>query len=160
MIRAFCLSITMIAVVVTSAAETPTHKVEGIIVDRDGAAVDNASIAVDGRVVMTTGSDGRFVLELRRGARELVITNPTQYAVALRYERAELAPRVVAKGSGAVAARIRTEARRNGVPVLERKPLARALFRTVKVGRFVPSELYEAVVVVLAIAYRRRRRVA
>ncbi len=89
---------------------------------------------------------------------DVLITNPTELAVALRYDAHEAAPRVVAKGAGKLAARIRAEARRHGVPVLERKPLARSLYRTVKVGRYVPADLYEAVAVVLAIAYRRRRR--
>jgi len=91
---------------------------------------------------------------------DVVVTNPTELAVALSYESGDAAPRVVAKGAGKVAERVRREARRNGVPVLERKPLARALYRTVKVGKYVPSSLYEAVAVVLAIAYRRRRRAA
>ena len=94
------------------------------------------------------------------GTADVVVTNPTELAVALRYDAADSAPRVVAKGAGKIAARIRSEARRHGIPVMERKPLARSLYRTVQVGRFVPSELYEAVAVVLAIAYRRRRRVA
>jgi flagellar biosynthetic protein FlhB len=91
---------------------------------------------------------------------DVVVTNPTELAVALRYSSGDAAPRVVAKGAGKVADRIRWEARRHGVPVLERKPLARALYRSVKVGKFVPANLYEAVAVVLAIAYRRRRRAA
>ena len=103
-------------------------------------------------------SRNRMIQEV--GTSDVVVTNPTELAVALRYEPAEPAPRVVAKGAGKIATRIRDEARRNGVPVLERKPLARALYKTVKVGRFVPSELFEAVAVVLAIAYRRRRRAA
>jgi flagellar biosynthetic protein FlhB len=94
------------------------------------------------------------------GGADVVITNPTHLSVALRYERGEPAPRVIAKGAGKLAERIRIEARRHGVPVIERKPLARALFRTVNVGTFVPADLFEAVAVVLATAYRRRRRVA
>ena len=94
---------------------------------------------------------------------DVVITNPTRLAVALRYLPGEPAPRVIAKGANKLAARIRAEAYRNGVAVLEDKPLARALYRKVKVGRYVPAALFEAVATVLAVAYRRRgirRRVA
>jgi flagellar biosynthetic protein FlhB len=103
-------------------------------------------------------SRNRMIREV--GTADVVVTNPTELAVALRYERHEGAPRVVAKGAAKLAARIRAEAYRNGVPVVERKPLARALYKTVKVGRQIPATLYEAVAVVLAVAYRRRRRVA
>jgi flagellar biosynthetic protein FlhB len=91
---------------------------------------------------------------------DVVVTNPTHFAVALAYNKGERAPRVVAKGSNGLAARIRKDAARHGIPVIENKPLARALFRRVKVGHLVPTALFEAVAVVLATAYRRRRRVA
>ncbi|MFT5530928.1 MAG: flagellar biosynthetic protein FlhB [Candidatus Poriferisodalaceae bacterium] len=70
--------------------------------------------------------------------------------------------RVLAKGRGAKAARMRTEAYRNGVPVHREVPLARALFRRCQVGQTIPSELFEAVAIVLAAVYRRRvlRKVA
>lgn len=90
----------------------------------------------------------------------VVVTNPTHYAVALAFQTSDPAPRVVAKGTNRLAARIRREAGRHGVPVVENKPLARSLFRRVRVGQFVPTALYEAVAVVLAVAYRRRRRAA
>lgn len=87
---------------------------------------------------------------------DVVVTNPTHFAVALRYADDEAAPRVVAKGTNLVAAKIRDLAHRNGVLVTENKPLARALYRRCKVGQYVPGALYEAVAVVLALAYRRR----
>lgn len=89
---------------------------------------------------------------------DVVVTNPTHYAVALRYEAGEPAPRVVAKGMGRFALRIRKLAHRNGVLVQEDPPLARALHRSCKVGHFIPTALFEAVAVVLALAYRRRAR--
>jgi flagellar biosynthesis protein FlhB len=89
---------------------------------------------------------------------DVVITNPTRLAIGLKYEPDELAPRIVAKGANKIAAKIRAEARRNGVPLIENKPLARALYRKVKVGGFVPASLFEAVAAVLAVAYRRRPR--
>lgn len=87
---------------------------------------------------------------------DVVVTNPTHFAVALRYDAAEGAPRVVAKGTNRLAAKIRAQAYRNGVTVTENRPLARALYRQCKVGQFVPSALYDAVAIVLALAYRRR----
>jgi flagellar biosynthetic protein FlhB len=89
---------------------------------------------------------------------DVVITNPTRLAVALKYDDDEPAPRVVAKGANKIAARIRAEARRNGVLIVEDKPLARALYRRIRVGHFIPGNLFEAVAAVLAVAYRRRTR--
>lgn len=92
---------------------------------------------------------------------DVVVTNPTHLAVALAYRDGDAAPRVVAKGANRLAARIRSLAHRHGVPVTEDKPLARILYRRCRLGQHVPSALYEAVAVVLAVAYRRRgRRVA
>jgi flagellar biosynthesis protein FlhB len=99
-------------------------------------------------------SRNRMISEV--GLADVVVTNPTRLAVALRYLPGEPAPRVVAKGANKLAARIRGEAYRNGITVLEDKPLARALYRRVKVGRYVPAALFEAVATVLAVAYRRR----
>jgi flagellar biosynthesis protein FlhB len=89
---------------------------------------------------------------------DVVLTNPTHFAVALRYDEAEGAPRVLAKGTDRMALRIRREAYRHGVLVVEDKPLARALYRRCRVDQFIPTELYEAVAVVLATVYRRRSR--
>lgn len=90
---------------------------------------------------------------------DVVIVNPTELAVALRYDSGSPAPRVVARGADRIAARIRQEARRTGVPVVADKPLCRALYRQCKVGDVVPTTLFEAVAVVLAWAYRRSGRV-
>ena len=85
----------------------------------------------------------------------VVITNPTHLAVALRYEPGKMtAPKVIAKGAGHVAKRIVELARKNGVPVLERKPLARALFKSVRIDREVPMGLYLLVAEVLAYVYK------
>lgn len=92
---------------------------------------------------------------------DVVITNPTHLAIALRYVDGDGAPRVVARGADKLAARIRAEAHRHGVLVTEDRPLARSLYRTCKVGQAIPAALYEAVAVVLAMAYRRKgRRIA
>jgi flagellar biosynthetic protein FlhB len=85
----------------------------------------------------------------------VVITNPTHYAIALRYEREKMAaPVVVAKGKGFVALKIREIARKNSIPVVERKPLARALYASTEVGSEIPNELFRAVAEVLAYIYR------
>lgn len=99
-------------------------------------------------------SRNRMIFEV--GKADVVVTNPTHIAIALRYDPKEPAPRVVARGAGFLAERIKTEARRHGVFVTENKPLARALYRSAKAGQFVPASLYEAVAIVLATAFRRK----
>jgi flagellar biosynthetic protein FlhB len=90
---------------------------------------------------------------------DVVVTNPTHIAIAIRYDREKgNAPIVVAKGAGFVAERIRELAKKHGVPVLENKPLARTLYKTVKVGMEIPANLYKAVAEVLAYVYRLRKR--
>lgn len=85
---------------------------------------------------------------------DVVVTNPTHYAVALRYDGRLPAPEVVAKGVDLVAAAIRDVAREHGVPVLENAPLARALYRDVDLGRMIPDRFFAAVAEVLAFVYR------
>ncbi len=89
---------------------------------------------------------------------DVVVTNPTHFAVALSYSPSDPAPRVVAKGTDHQAKRIRKMAARHGVPIIEQRPLARALYRRTRVGKMIPSALFEAAAVVLAEAYRRRGR--
>jgi flagellar biosynthetic protein FlhB len=88
---------------------------------------------------------------------DVVVTNPTHFAVAIAWkEGAMRAPRVLAKGSDAVAARIREIAAENGVPVLEAPPLARALHKHAEIGAEIPAPLYNAVAQVLAWVYSLR----
>ena len=85
----------------------------------------------------------------------VVLTNPTHIAVALKYDRQSMAaPVVVAKGTGALAMRIRRIAQEHGIPVLERKPLARALHAMVDVDQEIPMSLYKAIAEILAYVYR------
>ena len=89
---------------------------------------------------------------------DVVVTNPTHYAVALRYsENGMKAPIVVAKGSHLLAARIREIAAEHNVPVLEAPPLARALYKHTDLGQTIPAVLYTAVAEVLAYVYQLRR---
>jgi flagellar biosynthetic protein FlhB len=88
----------------------------------------------------------------------VILTNPTHFAVALKYDKnSAAAPIVVAKGSDALARQIVRIARKHGVPVLERKPLARALYKYVEVGKEIPSEFYQKVAEILAFLYRQKR---
>jgi len=85
---------------------------------------------------------------------DVVITNPTELAIALKYDSENMAaPRVVAKGAGYVAAKIRQIAIKHGVPIIERKPLAQAMYKTVEVGHEIPPAFYKAVAEILAYVY-------
>jgi flagellar biosynthetic protein FlhB len=85
---------------------------------------------------------------------DVVVANPTHFAVALSYDGTTPAPRVVAKGQDLIALQIRRVAEENGVPVVENPPLARALHATVELGREIPEQLYQAVAELLAFVYR------
>jgi len=89
---------------------------------------------------------------------DVVITNPTHLAVALRYDQAGMfAPKVVAKGAGFIAENIKDIARKNNVPIVNNKPLARVLYKNVDVDEMIPANLYKAVAEVLAFVYRMKR---
>jgi len=86
---------------------------------------------------------------------EVVITNPTHLAVALAYDRATMdAPAVVAKGAGLIAKRIREIAKEHDVPIIEDKPLARILYKSVDIGKAVPEELFRTIAEILAYVYK------
>ena len=92
---------------------------------------------------------------------DVVVTNPEHLAVAIRYDAATMAaPVVIAKGADLVAFRIRQLAQRHGVPVVERKPLARALHAQVEVGQPIPQDLFKAVAELLAWVYQLEGRMA
>jgi len=83
-----------------------------------------------------------------------VVTNPTHFAVALRYEREMPAPIVVAKGKDLIAEQIKEVARWHGIPTIENPPLAQVLYRTVAIGQEIPAKLYIAVAEILALIHR------
>ncbi len=89
---------------------------------------------------------------------DVVLVNPTHYAVALSYEPGRSAPRVVAKGAGTIAARIREQAETDKVPIVRDVPLARALHAACEIGQEIPVELYNAVAKVLAFVMALRSR--
>jgi flagellar biosynthetic protein FlhB len=84
----------------------------------------------------------------------VVVTNPTHYAVALRYESEMPAPVVVAKGQNLLAEKIRQLARDNGIMLVENRSLAQALYKSVEVGDSIPAKLYQAVAEILALVFR------
>ncbi|SFN46985.1 flagellar biosynthetic protein FlhB [Pseudobutyrivibrio sp. UC1225] len=91
---------------------------------------------------------------------DVVITNPTHIAVAILYDNTkDEAPRVIAKGEDYLAKKIKDTAAENGVPIVENKPLARALYATVDIDQTIPPELYQAVAEILAVVYTERNKV-
>lgn len=86
---------------------------------------------------------------------DVVVTNPEHISVAIQYDSGNMhAPKVVAKGQDYVALRIRQIAMQHGIPVIERKPLARAIYKNVKVGQEIPPQFYQAIAEILAYVYR------
>ena len=89
---------------------------------------------------------------------DVIVNNPTHYSVALQYDENKMsAPKVVAKGAGLVALRIREIGAENNVPTLEAPPLARALYRHAEIGQQIPGQLYAAVAEVLAWVWQLKR---
>jgi flagellar biosynthetic protein FlhB len=89
----------------------------------------------------------------------VIVTNPTHYAIALRYETDMAAPIVVAKGRNLLAEKIKQLARDNGIMLVENRPLAQALYKSVEVGDAIPSKLYQAVAEILALVFRAQAEV-
>ena len=91
---------------------------------------------------------------------DVVITNPTHYAVAVRYDsEQEAAPVVLAKGEDYLAQKIKEVAKENKVEIVENKPLARMLYHNVDIGEQIPPELYQAVAEVLAMVYHMQGKI-
>ena len=90
---------------------------------------------------------------------DVIITNPTHIAIALRYQPEKFAaPVILAKGAGHIAKKIRELATANDIPIVENKPLARTIYKTLDVGQVIPRELFQAVAEVLAYVFRLRRK--
>jgi flagellar biosynthetic protein FlhB len=90
---------------------------------------------------------------------DVVITNPTHLAVAIKYDAEKSrAPVVLAKGEDYLAAKIKEAAKENGVEIVENKPLARMLYANVEIGEEIPPELYQAVAEVLAMVYNMKNK--
>src|SRR6478609_1773749 len=97
---------------------------------------------------------------IRKGVKEatVIVANPTHVAVALRYKQHEGAPTVTTKGYDEIALQIKKLAKEEGIPIIENRPLARALAERVRVGRVIPADLYVAVAELLAMVYRLKNR--
>ena len=95
---------------------------------------------------------------------DVIVTNPTHFAIALKYEKDMPAPKVVAKGADFLALKIREIAAEHGIPIIERPPLARALYKLCEIGQEIPEQFYSAVAEILAYVYeltgKSKRRVA
>lgn len=107
------------------------------------------------RAMQREAARRRMMAEIPKA--QVVVTNPTHFAVALRYEEGMAAPRAVAKGSALLAERIVELAREHKVPVLQTPPLARALYRHTELGEEIPQRLFTAVAQVLAYVYQLRQ---
>ena len=109
-----------------------------------------AGVAAGGHYYEVAAQELRQVREA-----DVVVTNPTELAVAIKYDAQTMdAPIVVAKGAGELAARIRQIAAEHRVPIVEKKPLAQALYKHIRPGQAIPVDLYEAVAEILAYVYR------
>jgi len=106
---------------------------------------------------MRQGAQGRMMEEVPNAS--AVVTNPTHYAVALRYEQGtDPVPVVVAKGENLIARQIKVMAEDHEVPIVENVELARALFKACEIGGAVPTEMYKAVAEVLAYVIKLKRK--
>ena len=132
----------------TTITLTGTNFVSGATVRVGGAAATNVAFSSSTRLTARTPAG-------TAGAKDVVVTNPTHYAVALRYdEKKNRAPIVIAKGVELIALKIREIATEHGVPVIEAPPLARALHKSVELNREVPAALYITVAQVLTYVYQ------
>jgi flagellar biosynthetic protein FlhB len=90
---------------------------------------------------------------------DVIVTNPTHIAIALKYDASLPAPQVIAKGADLIAEKIKAIAKEHNIPIVENKPLARTIYKTLKLGQVIPRELFVAVAEVLSYVYRLRRKV-
>ncbi|MFC1555379.1 flagellar biosynthesis protein FlhB, partial [candidate division KSB1 bacterium] len=90
---------------------------------------------------------------------DVVITNPTEIAIALKYNPGEMeAPQVLAKGRKKIAEKIREIAKENDIPIVQNKPLAWAIYKAVNIGDFIPENLFQAVAEILAYVYKLKNK--
>jgi flagellar biosynthetic protein FlhB len=124
--------------------------------DEAKSSEGNPQVKAEQRKKRRQFTQRKMLMEVPRA--DVVITNPTHLAVALRYDAKTMkAPKIVAKGARLNAQRIRAIAQQYQVPVIENKPLARLIFKYGKVGGEVPAQLYAAVAEILAWVYRVNR---
>ena len=119
---------------------------------RDGDPMIKARIRRTQREMATR----KMISEVPKG--DVVITNPTHIAVVLKYSDKLPAPQLIAKGADFMAERIKEVARQHNIPIIENKPLARTIFKTMKTGQVIPRDLFVAVAEVLSYVFRLRRK--
>ncbi len=119
---------------------------------RDGDPLIKARI----RKVQKEIANRKMMTEIPKG--DVVITNPTHIAVVIKYSENLPAPQLIAMGADFMAERIKELAREHNIPIVENKPLARTIFKTMKVGQVIPRELFVAVAEVLSYIYRLKRK--
>ncbi len=119
---------------------------------RDGDPLVKSRI----RKVQREMATRKMMTEVPKG--DVVITNPTHIAVVIKYSDNLPAPQLIAKGADFMAERIKQMARDHNIPIIENKPLARTIFKTMKVGQVIPRDLFVAVAEVLSYVYRLRRK--
>ncbi len=90
---------------------------------------------------------------------DVIVTNPTHIAIALKYDGTMVSPKILAKGAGVIADKIKELAKEHRIPIVENKPLARTIYKTLKIGQQIPRELYAAVAEVLSYVYKLKKKV-
>lgn len=128
------------------------EEVKQEIKSREGDPMIRARI----RKLQREMSSRRMMEDVKKA--DVIVTNPTHIAVAIKYSANMIAPAVVAKGADFMAEKIKAAAKEAGVPIIENKPLARTIFRTIKIGHAIPRELYTAVAEVLSFIYKLKKK--
>jgi flagellar biosynthetic protein FlhB len=125
---------------------------------KEDAKSSEGNPAIKGKIRSIQRERARRRMMERIKDADVIVTNPTHFAVALEYKAGMMgAPRVIAKGQGWVAQRIKALGRDHDIPLVENVPLARALYRSVEVDQEIPNELFKAVAEILAFVYRTRK---
>ncbi len=128
------------------------QEVKEEIKSREGDPMIRARI----RKLQREMSSRRMMEDVKKA--DVIITNPTHIAIAIKYSANMIAPAVVAKGADFMAEKIKAAAKEANIPIIENKPLARTIFRTIKIGHAIPRELYTAVAEVLSFIYKLKKK--
>ncbi len=128
------------------------QEVKEEVKQREGDPMIKARI----RRIQREMANKRMMAEIPKA--DVIVTNPTHIAIALKYSAALPAPQVIAKGADLIAEKIREIAREHNIPIVENKPLARTIYKTLKLGQVVPRELFVAVAEVLSYVYKLKKR--
>ncbi len=128
------------------------QEVKEEVKQREGDPMIKARI----RRIQREMANKRMMAEIPKA--DVIVTNPTHIAIALKYSAELPAPQVIAKGADLIAEKIREIARQHNIPIVENKPLARTIYKTLKIGQVVPRELFVAVAEVLSYVYKLKKR--